>query len=105
MYVFGLMFLAFGVCPDRWIAHSRRRARLGPTNIVYGPWDILKPNRSAAPGSRSRSRRQAVRDIVVVLIHVWFFGLLIYLWGRWQKRGEAVRRHRPWRPATTDARW
>ena len=33
---------------------------------------------------------QAVRDIVVVLIHVWFFGLIIFLWGKWQKRGEAT---------------
>ena len=32
---------------------------------------------------------EAVRDIVVVLIHVWFFGLIIYLWSKWQKRGDA----------------
>jgi hypothetical protein len=25
-----------------------------------------------------------------VLIHVWFFGLLIFLWGKWQKRGQAA---------------
>ena len=25
----------------------------------------------------------------MVLIHVWFFGLLIFLWGKWQKRGDA----------------
>jgi hypothetical protein len=29
-----------------------------------------------------------VRDIIVVLIHVWFFGLVIYLWKVWQTRGD-----------------
>ena len=29
-----------------------------------------------------------MRDIVVVLIHVVFFGLIIFMWGWWQKRGQ-----------------
>jgi hypothetical protein len=31
-----------------------------------------------------------VRDIVVVLIHVVFFGLLIFIWSWWQKRGRVT---------------
>ena len=44
MYVFGLMVIAFGICPDRWIAHADAELGWGTTNIVYGPFDILKPH-------------------------------------------------------------
>ena len=33
-----------------------------------------------------------MRDIIVVLIHVYFFGLLIFIWGWWQKRGDGTAR-------------
>ena len=33
---------------------------------------------------------EAIRDIVAILIHVWYFGLVIVLWGKWQKRGDAA---------------
>jgi len=86
-YAFGLMVVAFGICPDRWIAHADAELGWGSTNIVYGPFNILKP--TAFGGSFPMTIPwQAVRDIVVVLIHVWFFGLLIYIWGKWQKRGD-----------------
>ncbi|MFM9138352.1 MAG: hypothetical protein ACKOQZ_09535, partial [Actinomycetota bacterium] len=31
---------------------------------------------------------EALRDIIVVVIHVYFIGLMIYLFVWWQKRGE-----------------
>jgi formate hydrogenlyase subunit 3/multisubunit Na+/H+ antiporter MnhD subunit len=90
MYVFGLMVVAFGICPDRWLAHSDAELGWGTTNIVYGPWDILKPTALGGAWMPITIPYQAIRDIGVVLIHVWFFGLLIYLWGKWQKRGSVV---------------
>jgi len=33
---------------------------------------------------------EAVRDIVVVLLHAYYFGLLIFLWTWWQKRGRTT---------------
>ena len=90
MYAFGLMVVAFGICPDRWIAHADAELGWGSTNIVYGPWDILKPTALGGAWFPMTIPWQAVRDIVVVLIHVWFFGLIIFLWGKWQKRGEAT---------------
>jgi hypothetical protein len=33
---------------------------------------------------------EAIRDIVVVVIHVYYIGLMIYLFSWWQKRGEVV---------------
>jgi len=87
MYAFGLMVIAFGICPDRWIAHSDAELGWGATNIVYGPWDILKPTALGGSYNPVTIPWQAIRDIGVVVIHVWFFGLLIFLWGKWQKRG------------------
>ena len=33
---------------------------------------------------------EAIRDIVVIVIHLWYFGLLIFLWSVWQKRGDGT---------------
>jgi hypothetical protein len=30
---------------------------------------------------------EAIRDIAVIVIHAYYFGLIIYLWAMWQKRG------------------
>jgi hypothetical protein len=89
LYAFGLMVVAFGICPDRWIAHCDAELGWGTTNIVYGPFDILKPTAVGGSFNPITIPWQAMRDIGVVIIHVWFFGLLIYIWGKWQKRGEA----------------
>jgi len=89
MYAFGLMVVAFGICPDRWIAHADAELGWGTTNIVYGPFDILKPTAVGGSFNPITIPWQAMRDIGVVIIHVWFFGLLIFIWGKWQKRGEA----------------
>jgi hypothetical protein len=89
MYAFAVMFIAFGVVPDRWIAHSDAELGWGTTKIIYGPFDILKPTPLGGAWNPITIPYQTVRDIVVVLIHVWYFGLLIFLWGKWQKRGQA----------------
>ena len=65
VYAFGVMFLAFGVVPHQWISHADKDLGWNPITLQY----------------------QAVRDIVVVLIHIYFFGLLIFMWNWWQKRG------------------
>src|SRR5690606_32708986 len=38
---------------------------------------------------------EAVRDTVVVLLHVYYFGLLIFIWNWWQKRGDEAPKERP----------
>ena len=87
VFSFGVMFVAFGVVPDRWIAHSD--ADLGWTKnlIIYGPGDIFKPKALGGHWPFTMSY-EALRDIIAILIHVWYFGLLIFLWGKWQKRGD-----------------
>jgi hypothetical protein len=86
VYAFGVMFLAFGVVPHQWIDHADKNLGWNKAKILYGPFDILKPK--ALGGNFPMTLQyEALRDTIVVLIHVWYFGLLIFLWISWQKRG------------------
>jgi hypothetical protein len=88
-YVFGLMFIAFGVAPHQFIDHADKELGWTKNLIIYGPGDIFKP--TALGGSFPITMSyEAIRDIVVIVIHLWFFGLMIFLWSKWQKRGDAT---------------
>ncbi len=75
-YAFGVLFLAFGVVPHQWIDHAD--ANLG--------WSKDKHHRTAPAASCKPQadggwfpftlQYEALRDIVVVIIHVIFFGLV-----------------------------
>ena len=88
-YAFGVLFLAFGVVPHQWIDHSDKNLGWHKDKIIYGPGGILKPQ-SAGGWNPITLQYEAVRDIVVVLIHVFFFGLFIFIFGWWQKRGRVT---------------
>ncbi|MEQ1703400.1 MAG: hypothetical protein ABMA25_25110 [Ilumatobacteraceae bacterium] len=87
VYVFALMFVAFGIVPDKFIAHADAELGWNKNLIIYGPGDLVKPQAYGGWFPFTMSY-EAVRDIVVVVIHVWYFGLLIFLWSVWQKRGD-----------------
>jgi preprotein translocase subunit SecG len=86
-YAFGVMFLAFGVVPHQWIDHADKDLGWTRAKTLYGPGGVF---RSQAEGGwfPFTLQYEAVRDIVVVLLHVWFFALLIFLWIYWQNRGK-----------------
>jgi hypothetical protein len=87
VFAFGVMFVAFGVVPHQFIDHADKELGWTRAKIIYGPFDIFKPKAFGGWFPFNMSY-QAVRDIVVVVIHVWYFGLLIFLWSFWQKRGD-----------------
>ena len=91
VYVFGTMFLAFGVAPHQFIDHSDKNLGWTKNNLIFGPSWLGEPFKPKVLGGHwpFTMSYEAIRDIVVVLIHVWFFGLLIFLWTYWQKRGDA----------------
>ena len=88
VYVFGTMFIAFGVVPHQWIDHSDRNLGWSKGKIIYGPFDLLKPKAVGGHFPFTASY-EAVRDTVVVLLHVYYFGLILFLWRVWQGRGDA----------------
>jgi hypothetical protein len=93
-YVFGLLFLAFGMVPHQWIDHADKDLGWSRDKVIYGPGGILKPE-SAGGWNPITLQYEAVRDIVVVLIHLVFFGLFIYVAIWWQKRGEVKPKELP----------
>jgi hypothetical protein len=88
VYVFFVMFVAFGVVPHQWIDHADRNLGWSKSKIIYGPFDLLKP-KGLGGNFPFTASYEALRDIVAVVLHVWYFGLILYLWGAWQKRGDA----------------
>jgi hypothetical protein len=87
VYAFGIMFVAFGVVPHQWIDHCDRDLGWSRQNVLYGPGGILKPKVLGGKFPLTLTY-EAVRDTGVVLIHVWYFGLIIFLWSKWQSRGQ-----------------
>lgn len=89
VYVFFAMFLAFGVVPHQFIDHADKELGWRKDKLVYGPFDILNAQANGGNFPFTISY-EAVRDIIVVVIHAYFIGLMIWLFVWWQKRGEKV---------------
>ena len=89
VYAFGVMFLAFGIVPHQWIDHADKDLGWSKDKLLYGPGGILKPQ-SDGGWFPMTLQYEALRDIVVVLLHVIFFGLIIFIWSWWQKRGRVT---------------
>jgi hypothetical protein len=90
-YVFGVLFLAFGVVPHQWIVHADNDLGWRKDKIVYGPFDILKPQPLGGSFNPLTISYEAVRDVIAIVIHVIYIGLMIYLFSWWQKRGELAK--------------
>ena len=88
------MFLAFGVVPHQWIDHADKNLGWSKDKIIYGPGGILKPQ-SAGGWNPITLQYEAVRDIVVVLIHVVFFGLIIFIWTGGRSAAESAAQPAP----------
>ena len=93
-YAFGVMFLAFGIVPHQWIDHADKNLGWSKDKVIYGPAGVLKPQ-SAGGWNPITLQYEAVRDIVVVLLHVVFFGIYIFLAVWWQKRGNVKPKELP----------
>ena len=87
MFTFALLFASFGVVPDRFITHADANLGWNKNLVIYGPGDIFKPKALGGNWPFTMSY-EAIRDILVVVIHLWYFGLMIFLWSVWQKRGD-----------------
>jgi hypothetical protein len=82
--VFGLMTLAYAVIPHEFITFSDKYLQWDTTKFVFRSnqdiffipvhWPFTMDKRS-------------VRDIIVVVIYVVFFGLNLKMFSDWQKRG------------------
>jgi hypothetical protein len=85
VYVFGLLFVAYGVVPHQWITHADAELQWRPDKLLTGPTVGDKGIVEYIPIDISY---QTLRDIVVVGIYGIFLGLNVYLWVWWQKRSK-----------------
>jgi hypothetical protein len=88
-YTFGVLFLAFGVVPHQWISHADKNLGWSRDKLLIGWGGFLEPQ-SQGGWNPITLQYEAVRDIVVVLLHLIFFGLFIFLAIWWQKRGHVA---------------
>lgn len=89
LYAFTVMFIAYGVVPDRWIQHADKNLHWNKQKLLNGPFDILKAKVNGGHFPFTLSY-QELRDVVVVVIHVFFFALQVFIWIQWQNRGKKV---------------
>ena len=87
-YIFGVMFIAFGIVPHQWISHADKNLGWSKDKFFIGWGGFLKPQ-SQGGWNPITLQYEAIRDIVVVVLHLIFFGIFIYLAIWWQKRGDA----------------
>ena len=93
-YLFGVLFLSYGIMPHQFIDHADKNLGWSKDRLIFGPGNILRPE--AEGGWLPLTLQyEAVRDVVVVLLHAIFFGLHIFLAIWWQKRGEVKAKELP----------
>ena len=93
-YAFAVLFLAFGVVPHQWIDHADKDLGWRKDKLIYGPFDLLRPDTVGGSFPITISY-EALRDIIVIVIHAFYIGLMIYLFAWWQKRGEIAAKELP----------
>ncbi|WP_420451532.1 hypothetical protein [Ilumatobacter sp.] len=93
-YVFGMLFLTYGILPHQFIDHADKNLGWSRDMLIAGPGGIL---RSEAQGGwlPLTLQYEAVRDTLVVLLHAVFFGLHMWVAVWWQKRGETKQAELP----------
>lgn len=86
-YVYFVLFLAFGVVPHQFIDHADKELGWRKDKLIFGPFDVLKPQAYGGQFPFTISY-EALRDIIVIVIHAVFIGMMLYLFSWWQKRGQ-----------------
>jgi len=81
VYIFFIFFFAYGVVPHQFIQWADAELGWRKDRFLTGPFGVLE----VVPFDITYS---ALRDIMVVNIHVVFVGMHIYLWSYWQNRGR-----------------
>ena len=83
-YAFVLFNLWYGVVPHQWITLADTEWGWRSDRILFGPFDLLEPNRFIP----FTITYLALRDIVVTLIYGVGLGLHVFHWIQWNDRAK-----------------
>ncbi len=86
-FAFAMFNLWYGVIPHQWITLADTEWGWRPDRILYGPFDILKPDTAGGVNPVIISY-QSLRDLVVVLIYGVGLTLQVWHWAQWQNRAK-----------------
>lgn len=78
-YVALILFIAFGISPHQWIVWADSDLGWRSDKFLVGPGEILE-------GLPFEITYEALRDIIVVIIHVVYATAMLLLWAWWQRR-------------------
>lgn len=84
VFAFVLFNLWYGIVPHQWITLADNEWKWRSDRLLFGPFDIFKPNRFL-PVTISY---QVLRDLVVMGIYGVALGLHVFHWAHWQNRSK-----------------
>lgn len=84
VFAFVLFNLWYGVIPHQWITLADKEWGWRSDVIVVGPFELLEPNRFV-PFTLTK---EALRDLIVLLIYGVGLSLHIFHWVQWNERGK-----------------
>jgi hypothetical protein len=84
VYAFVLFNLWYGVIPHQWITLADKEWGWRSDVVVVGPFELLEPNRFVP----FTITKEALRDLIVLLIYGVGLGLQIFHWVQWNERGK-----------------
>ena len=87
LFAFAMFNLWYGVIPHQWITLADTEWGWRPDRILYGPFDIFKPDTAGGVNPVIISY-QSLRDLVVVLIYGVGLTLQVWHWAQWQNRAK-----------------
>lgn len=89
--IFAIILLAYGSVPHEWLtyADSTLNWRADAMFVRHGQWTFFTLGNHAVKWPLDVTK-QAVRDIIAVLIYVVFFGLQLFMWVKWQAMKKAA---------------
>ena len=86
VYVFGLLFLAWGVVPHQWLTWAENELNWTASRNLHGPGGIFKPQANGGPFPFTMNYRH-VSDTIAAGIYGVTLGAFGFIWTGWQRRG------------------
>ena len=81
LFVFFLMFLAYGIMPHHWLAYADNDLQWRKDKILLGPGNLVDKLPFIVT-------YEAIRDLIAVGIYGVALGGQIAVWSAWQSRGK-----------------
>lgn len=87
IWVFTILFLAYGVIPDRFLIWADNELNWRSDRLITMPWSD-NPGLSFGGRGRVLISYQTLRDLIATGIYIVFLVMNIVGWLMWQKRGR-----------------